>query len=47
MLDPEHRSMIGTHRGTVWEIHPVMKIEVCNKSASCSANEWVDLEQVH
>jgi hypothetical protein len=42
MLDPEHRSQVGTARGTVWEIHPVTKIEVCDK-ASCAEGEWKDL----
>ena len=46
MLDPEHRSMVGSARGTVWEIHPVMKIELCNAPA-CSEGDWVDLESIH
>ena len=28
MLDPEHPDQLGKTRGTLWEIHPVMKIEV-------------------
>jgi hypothetical protein len=28
MLDPEHPDQIGKTRGTIWEIHPIMKIEV-------------------
>lgn len=28
MLDPEHPEQLGKTRGTLWEIHPVMKIEV-------------------
>jgi len=28
MLDPEHPEEIGKSRGTIWEIHPVMKVEV-------------------
>jgi hypothetical protein len=28
MLDQEHPEQIGKTRGTLWEIHPVMKIEV-------------------
>ncbi len=27
MLDPEHPDQVGKTRGTIWEIHPVMKIE--------------------
>jgi hypothetical protein len=28
MMDPEHPDQIGKTRGTIWEIHPVTKIEV-------------------
>jgi hypothetical protein len=42
MVDPEHRSQVGTARGTVWEIHPVTKIELCDKP-SCAEGEWKDL----
>ena len=28
MLDPEHPDQLGKTRGTLWEIHPVMRIEV-------------------
>jgi hypothetical protein len=27
MLDPDHAEEVGKSRGTLWEIHPVMKIE--------------------
>ncbi|MGH9821901.1 MAG: hypothetical protein ACREDR_01380 [Blastocatellia bacterium] len=27
MLDPEHPDQVGKTRGTIWEIHPIMKIE--------------------
>jgi len=27
MLDPEHPDQVGKTRGTIWEVHPVMKIE--------------------
>jgi len=43
MLDPEHRDQVGTARGTVWEIHPVTKIEVC-ESSSCTESQWKDLD---
>lgn len=32
MLDPEHPEQLGKTRGTLWEIHPVMKIEVWRDS---------------
>jgi len=28
MLDPEHPDQLGKTRGTIWEIHPVMKLKV-------------------
>jgi hypothetical protein len=28
MLDPEHPDQLGKTRGTLWEIHPVMRIEI-------------------
>jgi hypothetical protein len=28
MMDPEHPDQIGNTRGTIWEIHPIMQIEV-------------------
>jgi hypothetical protein len=28
MFDPEHPDQVGKTRGTIWEIHPIMKIEV-------------------
>ena len=39
MLDPEHQDMIdGGLRSTLWEIHPVTKIEVFK------GGQWVDLD---
>jgi len=31
MYDPEHPDQLGKTRGTLWEVHPVLKIEVWNK----------------
>lgn len=45
MLDPEHRDVVGSERETVWEIHPITKIEVC-KAASCTEAQWADLDTV-
>jgi hypothetical protein len=28
MMDPEHPDQVGQTRGTIWEIHPIMQIEV-------------------
>ncbi len=28
LLDPEHPDQVGKTRATIWEIHPIMKIEV-------------------
>jgi|GEM_PF-1200078 len=33
MLDPEHPDQVEKTRGTIWEIHPIMKIEVQRGSA--------------
>jgi hypothetical protein len=38
MLDPEHPDQVGKTRGTIWEIHPVMEVQV-SKSGS-----WVTLD---
>jgi hypothetical protein len=37
LLDQEHPEQLDKTRGTLWEIHPVMKIEVDNNGS------WVDL----
>jgi hypothetical protein len=39
MLDPEHQDMINNGlRSTLWEIHPITKIEVLSNS------QWIDLD---
>jgi len=39
MLDPEHQDMINSGlRSTLWEIHPITKIEVWDNGS------WVDLD---
>jgi hypothetical protein len=38
MYDSEHIGVIGTQRATVWEVHPITKIEVQN------SGQWVDLD---
>ncbi len=38
MFDSEHIGVIGTQRATVWEVHPITKIEVQNNG------QWVDLD---
>lgn len=40
MLDPEHRNHLNKYRMTLWEIHPITKIEVFRNG------EWVDLDQL-
>ena len=39
MFDIEHTSVIGKQRATVWEVHPITKIEVQQNG------QWVDLDQ--
>lgn len=38
MYDFEHIGVIGTQRGTVWEVHPITRIEVDQNG------QWVDLD---
>jgi hypothetical protein len=38
MMDPEHRAHLGKFRSTLWEIHPITKIEVFQDG------QWVDLD---
>ena len=38
MLDPEHPDQLHKSRGTLWEIHPVMRIEVQQ------GGKWMDIE---
>jgi len=38
MYDSEHIGVIGTQRATVWEVHPITKIEVQTNG------QWVDLD---
>lgn len=40
MLDPEHPDQVGKTRGTIWEIHPVMQVEVQQQG------RWVPLDQI-
>lgn len=38
LLDPEHPDQVGRTRGTIWEVHPVMAIEVRR------GGRWVPLD---
>ena len=40
LLDPEHRAHLGRYRSTLWEIHPIMKIEVFQDGS------WTDLDHM-
>jgi len=40
MLDPEHPDQVGKTRGNIWEIHPIMKIEVEQRG------KWVALDNL-
>jgi hypothetical protein len=40
MLDPEHRAHLGKYRSTLWEIHPITKIEVFHDG------QWVDVDEL-
>jgi hypothetical protein len=39
LLDPEHPDQLGKTRGTLWEVHPVMRIEVLRDG------RWTDLQK--
>jgi hypothetical protein len=39
LYDFEHTGVIGTQRASVWEVHPITKIEVKQN------NTWIDLDQ--
>lgn len=39
MFDPEHRNHMGKYRKSMWEIHPITKIEVWQDE------KWVDLDK--
>ena len=39
MFDPEHRNHLGKYRGTLWEIHPITRIEVWENG------DWKDLDE--
>jgi hypothetical protein len=38
LLDPEHRAHLGKYRSTLWEIHPITRIEVFD------GKNWIDLD---
>jgi len=38
LLDPEHRAHLGKYRSTLWEVHPITRIEVFQDG------QWVDLD---
>jgi hypothetical protein len=40
MFDPDHPDQVGTFRRTLWEVHPITKIEVWQGGV------WVDLESL-
>jgi hypothetical protein len=40
MFDPEHRNQLGRYRSTLWEVHPITKLEVWDGTA------WVPLDDI-
>ncbi len=40
MMDPEHRAHLNRYRSTLWEIHPITRIEVLKDG------QWVDLDSL-
>ena len=41
LLDPEHRGHLGKYRSTLWEIHPITRIEVFKDG------QWVNVDELH
>lgn len=41
LFDPEHKNHLGRYRQTLWEIHPITKIEV-----QLPGGAWVDLDRI-
>jgi hypothetical protein len=41
LFDPEHKNHLGRFRQTLWEIHPITKIEVQDNDGS-----WIDLDNL-
>jgi hypothetical protein len=39
MLNPDHRNHLNRFRSTLWEVHPITKIEVWKE------NQWVDVDK--
>jgi len=40
MFDPAHRNHLRRFRKTLWEIHPVTRVEVWHQGS------WVDLDNI-
>ncbi|MFL6212167.1 MAG: hypothetical protein ACJ74W_25210 [Pyrinomonadaceae bacterium] len=40
LLDPEHPDQVGKTRATIWEIHPIMQIEVQQQG------QWIPLDKL-
>ncbi len=40
LIDPEHRNHLNKYRSTLWEIHPITKIEVFKDGT------WVDRDDL-
>jgi hypothetical protein len=40
LFDPEHRNHLGKYRHTLWEIHPITKIEVMKE------DQWISLDDI-
>jgi hypothetical protein len=40
LFDPDHPNHLGRYRSTLWEIHPITRIEVFQNG------QWVDLDQL-
>ena len=40
LFDPEHRAHLGVYRATLWEIHPIIRIEVFKEG------QWLNVDDL-
>src|ERR1051326_1245775 len=45
MFDPYHKNHLGKYRATLWEIHPIMEIEVQHGGQWLPLDAWRSEEQ--
>ena len=46
LLDPEHRAHLGKYRSTLWEVHPITRIEVFHDGQWVNADDLPQTERM-